>query len=88
VGALTTSAGSNAVAASATLTVRPSADLAVAKAGPATVANGGLVTYTVVVSNAGPQAANAAQFSDNVPAALTAVAASAAMPRAAPRAAP
>src|SRR5262249_50904145 len=52
-GALTTSAGSNPVAASATLTVRPSADLSITKSAPATIANGATITYTIVVSNAG-----------------------------------
>jgi len=80
VGALTTSAGANAVAASATLNVRPSADLAVTKTGPATIVNGGTVTYTIVVSNSGPQAANGALFSDNVPAAVTGVTASCGAP--------
>jgi uncharacterized repeat protein (TIGR01451 family) len=75
-GALTTSAGSNAVAASATLSVRPEADLSLTKTGPATVVNGGAISYTVVISNAGPQAANGAQFSDSVPAAITGVGAS------------
>jgi mucin-19 len=75
-GALTTSAGPNPVAASATLSVRPEANLALIKAGPATIANGATLTYTMVVSNAGPQAANGAQFSDNVPGAITGVIAS------------
>ncbi len=38
--------------------------------------NGGLITYTMVVSNAGPQAANGSQFTDNVPGVITGVAAS------------
>jgi uncharacterized repeat protein (TIGR01451 family) len=76
VGALTTSAGSNAVAATATLGVRPEADLSITKSAPATVLNGATITYTIVVSNAGPQAANGAQFADAVPAAITGVAAS------------
>jgi uncharacterized repeat protein (TIGR01451 family) len=80
VGALTTSAGSNAVAASATLDVRPEADLSITKSAPATVVNGGTITYTIVVSNAGPQAANGAQLSDTVPAAVTGVAGSCGSP--------
>ena len=75
-GALTTSAGANSVAASATLSVRPEANLAVTKTGPATIVNGGAITYTMVVSNAGPQAANGALFSDNVPGVITGVGAS------------
>jgi uncharacterized repeat protein (TIGR01451 family) len=76
VGALTTSAGANAVAATATLTVRPQADLSITKAAPATIGSGAPITYTIVVGNAGPQAANSASFSDNVPAVLTGVGAS------------
>ncbi|HWH42909.1 MAG TPA: hypothetical protein VNU21_23880, partial [Usitatibacter sp.] len=75
-GALASSAGSNTVAASATLDVRPEADLAVTKTAAATVAAGGSVTYTIVVSNAGPQAANGAQLNDALPGVLTGVAAS------------
>jgi uncharacterized repeat protein (TIGR01451 family) len=73
-GGLTTSIGPNVLAASATLNVSPEANLAVAKAGPATVVNGGAITYTVVVSNAGPQAVANAQFTDNVPGVVTGVA--------------
>jgi uncharacterized repeat protein (TIGR01451 family) len=80
VGALTTSIGSNAVAASATLSVSPVADVSVVKTGPATVVNGGLVTWTTVVSNAGPQAANGASYSDTVPASVTGVIASCGSP--------
>jgi len=65
--------GSNAVAANATLNVRPSADVSITKTGPATIVNGGAISYTIVVSNSGPQAANGALFSDNVPAAVTGV---------------
>jgi uncharacterized repeat protein (TIGR01451 family) len=72
-GALTTNAGSNAAAASATLTVSPVANLAIVKAGPATVATNGAISYTLTISNAGPDAANAATFADNVPAQITGV---------------
>ena len=75
-GALTTSAGSNSVAASATLNVRPEANLGITKTGPATVLNGAPITYTIVVSNAGPQGANGAVFSDSVPGVITGVTAS------------
>lgn len=54
----------------------PTADLAVVKTGPATVGTGGAISYTVIVSNAGPDAANGAVFSDPVPAGITAVTAS------------
>ncbi|HEX3062678.1 MAG TPA: DUF11 domain-containing protein [Usitatibacter sp.] len=80
VGALTTSIGPNAVAASATLAVNPQADLSITKTGPATVVNGAPITYTIVVSNAGPQPANGAQFSDSVPASVTAVGAACGSP--------
>jgi uncharacterized repeat protein (TIGR01451 family) len=75
-GALTTNAGTNAAQAQATLVVGALANLAVAKAGPASVTTGGAISYTVTVSNAGPDAAGGAIFSDNVPAAITGVGAS------------
>ncbi len=75
-GALTTNVGSNAAPASATLVVSAIANLGISKAGPATIATGALVTYTITVTNAGPDAANNATFADNVPAALTGVGAS------------
>ncbi|MDH5264239.1 MAG: hypothetical protein OEX21_05755, partial [Betaproteobacteria bacterium] len=75
VGALTTSGGFNTVAASATLTVDPVADLAVVKTAPASVGTGQLLSYTVSVVNNGPDAANGAQFADTVPAQVTGVSA-------------
>lgn len=48
-----------------------SADLALVKTGPATVAGGGFVTYHLVVSNAGAAAADGARVSDSAPAVLT-----------------
>ncbi|HEX4858424.1 MAG TPA: hypothetical protein VFV17_05355, partial [Usitatibacteraceae bacterium] len=72
----TTNAGSNAAAASATLTVNPVANVSVTKSGPATILWGTTLTYTATVSNAGPDAANVTVFTDNVPAALSAVSAS------------
>jgi uncharacterized repeat protein (TIGR01451 family) len=72
-GALTTSAGPSTAPATATLTVNALANLSVLKAGPASVATGGAVTYTITVGNAGPDAANGANFADTVPAALTGV---------------
>ena len=80
IGALTTNAGSNAAAASATLNVTPSANVSVTKSGPATIAWGTIITYTATVSNAGPDAANLTVFSDNVPAAITGVAAVCGLP--------
>lgn len=73
IGALTTNAGSNTVAANATLNVTAVANVSVIKSAPATIAWGTTITYTAVVSNAGPDAANLTVFSDNVPAAVTAV---------------
>jgi uncharacterized repeat protein (TIGR01451 family) len=79
-GALTSTAGSSTAAANANLVVTPVANLAVAKTGPATVGYGSTATYTIVVSNAGPDAANAASFSDAVPAKLGSVAAACGSP--------
>ena len=47
------------------------ADLSVVKTGPASVLAAGAITYTVVVTNAGPSDVAAAQFSDPVPVAIT-----------------
>jgi uncharacterized repeat protein (TIGR01451 family) len=52
------------------------ADLAIVKSGPATVASGGAITYTLTISNNGPSPANDATYNDVVPAAITAVSAS------------
>ena len=50
----------------------PSADLAITKTdGVPTVPPGGSVTYTIVVSNAGPDLANGATVTDILPAAIT-----------------
>ena len=73
IGVLTTSAGANTVAANATLNVTATANVAVTKSAPVTIAWGTTITYTVIVSNAGPDAANLSAFSDTVPAAVTAV---------------
>ncbi len=43
------------------------ADVNVTKSGPPTVNAGAQITYTIVVSNAGPSAADGAVFTDNVP---------------------
>jgi uncharacterized repeat protein (TIGR01451 family) len=51
-----------------TIVTIPTADLQIEKSGPATVTAGGAVTYTLVVTNNGPSAANNARVSDpNVP---------------------
>ena len=74
-GALASSAGSNTAAGSATLTVNPLADLGITKLGPASVATGAAVNYTITVTNAGPDAANGATFADTVPAGISSVSA-------------
>jgi len=56
------------------------ADLAAVKTGPATVGTNGAISYTVVVTNNGPAAADGATFSDSVPAAITGVTASCGTP--------
>ena len=73
VGALTTSGGFNTLAANATLTVDPVADLAVVKNAPATIGTGQLLAYTVSVINNGPDPASGATFADTVPAQVTGV---------------
>ncbi|MBK8323042.1 MAG: DUF11 domain-containing protein [Betaproteobacteria bacterium] len=80
VGAIVTNVGANTAPASATLTILPAADVRVTKSGPATVLSGGAITYTVVVSNFGPDPANGATLADNVPVAVTGVAASCGSP--------
>jgi uncharacterized repeat protein (TIGR01451 family) len=55
-------------------TLQPGADLSVTKTdGQTTVVIGQLITYTIVVSNAGPNAANGATVTEELPAALTGV---------------
>jgi large repetitive protein len=49
------------------------ADLVAIKTGPASVNAGATMTYSVIVANNGPAAANGAIFADSVPAALTGV---------------
>ena len=53
-----------------------SADVGVLKTGPATVKPGDAITYTLLITNAGPSPADGATFMDNVPAAIAGVAAS------------
>jgi uncharacterized repeat protein (TIGR01451 family) len=47
------------------------ADLSVVKSGPAFVANGGPVTYTITVTNNGPATAHNVVVADSVPASIT-----------------
>ena len=56
--------------------VSPGADLKATKAGPAQVAPGGAITWTVVVENQGTGVANNVLFTDTVPAGVTGVTAS------------
>ncbi len=65
---------------SATVTVPASVDVSIVKSGPATVGAGGTISYTLVVANAGPDAANGASYSDDVPAGITGLAASCGSP--------
>jgi uncharacterized repeat protein (TIGR01451 family) len=54
-----------------TTTAPSGADLAISKVGPATIGPKQTVTYSIVVLNNGPNAANGAVVSDAVPSALT-----------------
>ncbi len=45
----------------------PSADLSITKTAPASVASGGSLTYTITVTNGGPQAATASTVTDTLP---------------------
>lgn len=53
--------------ATAVVVPTPVADLRAVKSGPATVAPGGALNYSVVVTNLGPSAADGALFTDLVP---------------------
>jgi uncharacterized repeat protein (TIGR01451 family) len=57
-----------------TFTVERDADLQITKTGPASVATGGNVAYTVTITNLGPEIADGATVTDDVPDALTGVA--------------
>jgi len=54
-----------------TTSVNHNADLSVVKTGPAFVANGGSITYTVTVTNNGPAPANNVMVSDTIPSSIT-----------------
>ncbi|WP_166653803.1 DUF11 domain-containing protein, partial [Tahibacter aquaticus] len=58
----------------------PSADVRIAKTGPAVVAANGAISYSLLITNAGPDAANNASYADNVPAGITGVAATCTLP--------
>jgi len=51
------------------------ADLSILKSGPASVAAGGSITYTLAITNLGPGPANGARYADALPAGLTAISA-------------
>jgi len=74
-GPISSSNAQSGAGASGTLTVTPTANLAAAKTGPASVGFGGALSYSIVVSNTGPSSANGATFSDPVPAGVTGIAA-------------
>jgi uncharacterized repeat protein (TIGR01451 family) len=56
-----------------TTAITPIARLSIAKTGPAAVGAGTGITYNLVISNAGPSAANSAIFSDTVPASISGI---------------
>ena len=51
------------------------ADVAIVKAGPASLVAGSAIAYTLTITNAGPSAADGSTFNDNVPAVITGIAA-------------
>ncbi|MEW6682907.1 MAG: DUF11 domain-containing protein [Nitrospirota bacterium] len=63
------SSGNNT--STATTTVYPSANLSITKTGPSTGIVGQSISYTIVVSNAGPSAATGVSVTDNLPAGVT-----------------
>src|SRR5439155_506878 len=72
----TTTATTDNVPGTATVTVPPRADLSVAKTGPATVNAVQNLTYTITVTNTGPSAAVSVAVRDTLPAGVTFVSAS------------
>src|SRR5439155_109148 len=72
----TTTATTDNVPGTATVTVPPRADLSVAKTGPATVNAVQNLTYTITVTNNGPSAAVSVAVRDTLPAGVTFVSAS------------
>src|SRR5438093_1453874 len=72
----TTTATTDNVPGTATVTVPPRADLSVAKTGPATVNAVQNLTYTIAVTNNGPSAAVSVVVRDTLPAGVTFVSAS------------
>ncbi|MDE2048387.1 MAG: DUF11 domain-containing protein, partial [Betaproteobacteria bacterium] len=72
----TLSNNSSSVTTTVTSSTPAVADLAVVKTGPASINAGGLVTYSVVVTNNGPAAADGASFVDPLPPVLSGATAS------------
>ena len=60
--------------ASATVEVGPTADLSIAKTGPASAGAGSELTYTLTVANAGPSGATGVTVTDTLPAGMAHVA--------------
>ena len=58
-------------AAAVTVLVGPTSDLSIVKTGPATVAAGGQLTYTLMARNDGPSAATGVSVTDQLPAGMT-----------------
>src|SRR5207344_846705 len=77
--AATSGSYANTIAAG-TLTATAVANVAITKAGPATLATGAPIVYTLVISNAGPDSANLTAFNDVVPAVVTGVTANCGSP--------
>jgi uncharacterized repeat protein (TIGR01451 family) len=69
----TTDPNSGNNSSSVTTTVATAADLAVTKTGPATVAPGTVVTYTITLTDNGPSDAQSVSLSDALPTGLTRV---------------
>ena len=70
-GAVVNAAGVFGATSSATDTDTIAADLSLSKTGAAAAQPGTLVTYTLVVSNAGPSSANSVTLTDSLPAGTT-----------------
>jgi uncharacterized repeat protein (TIGR01451 family) len=67
-GSLSTSVGANPTLITATLTVNPSANLAITKTTANSTPNaGGTFTYTIVIGNSGPNAVTNATWTDALP---------------------
>jgi uncharacterized repeat protein (TIGR01451 family) len=61
----------NPPSSTVTTTLAPQANLQIQKLGPSTVVPGNKITYTIVVTNAGPSAASVVTITDPTPAGLT-----------------